>query len=99
MEHYGQGEERKDTERQIDVEDPPPGEIVRDPTPHRRTDDAGEREDAEEDALVFRPACGVGEDICNAGEDVGEDHACSESLQAPEKYQLGHAPGRPTERA
>src|SRR5215213_4553032 len=39
-EYDGQGEQRKDAERQVDVEDPPPREVVRDPTPHRRTDNA-----------------------------------------------------------
>src|SRR5215212_5433693 len=71
VEHDGQGEEREDAERQIDVEDPPPGEVVRDPTSHRRADYAGKREDAEEDALILRPARGIGKDISDAGEDVG----------------------------
>src|ERR671915_920110 len=75
VEHDGQREEREDAERQIDVEDPTPGEVVRDPPPHRGSYYAGEREDAEKYALVLRPASRVGEYVRHRSKDVGEDHA------------------------
>src|SRR5215213_7281276 len=99
MKHHGQREQREDAEGQVDVEDPTPAYVVRDPTAHHRPDDAGEREDAEEDALVLRTTCRIGEDVGDAGEYVGEDHAGPEPLQTPEQDQLGHPPRSPAERA
>src|ERR671920_1745414 len=99
VEHDRQSEQGEHAEGQIDVEHPPPGEVVGDPTSHRRPYYAGQREDAEEDALVLRPPRRVGKDICDAGEYVGEDHARPEPLQTPEEDQLRHPPRGAAERA
>ena len=66
--------------------------------PHRRADDAGQREDAEEDALVLRLDAQDGEDIGNAANMLEKIMPASEPRN-PGRDQLRHSPGRPTERA
>src|SRR5919107_3513942 len=44
--------ERDDAEGQVDVEEPPPGEVVGDPTTHQRSRDGGDPEDGADVAHV-----------------------------------------------
>ena len=75
-------DERDRTDRQVDVEDPPPREVVDEEPAEQRPDDGRDAEDGAEDALVAA-AVARRDDVADDG-DRGHDQAAgAEALQAP----------------
>src|SRR5207302_232979 len=81
--------ERDQADRQVDVEDPAPTEVVGEIAAEERPDDAGKTEDAAENALDAA-AFGWRENLRNDGEDGRRQHATGQTLQAAEDDQLRH---------
>ena len=75
--------------RDVDEEDPVPGDVVGQDSAQKRTDEEGDTEHAAEQALVFA-ALGRGEEVTNHGKGDREQGACAETLNAPEEDQLPH---------
>ena len=81
--------QRDQADRQVDVEHPAPAQVVGQVAAQQRPDDAGQAEDAAEDALDAA-ALGGREDLRDDGEDGRGQHAAGQALQAAEDDQLGH---------
>ena len=79
----------EDADRHVDVEDPPPAEVVGEVAADGRTDDRGETEDATEYPLKLG-ALGWGIEVADRGEDAREEHSAEDSLQPAEGDELGH---------
>src|SRR6185503_341743 len=81
-------EERDDADGDVHVEDPPPGEVVGEIAADDRSDDRGDAEDAAKDALHAGAGAGI-EEVGDRCEDVREEHAAEEPLDAAEGDELG----------
>ncbi len=90
----GDGEYAK---RQVDPENPGPGEIVDDDAAGKRADDSGDRPDAGKRALHFGSLFELVE-IADDGHRDRLDSAGAEALQQPENDQGSHRPGEAGER-
>ena len=85
-------DERDGADRDIDVEDPAPGELLDEDAAEQRSDDARDAEDGAEEPLVAAALAGR-DDV--ADDRLGADHqpAAAETLDRPEGDQLDHACG------
>ena len=83
---------REDADRNIDVEDPAPAEIVGEVATDGRSDDGGEAEDPAEDALQLGTLRGRVE-VTDGGEDAREEDPSEHALQGTEADELGHVLG------
>src|SRR5215208_5924315 len=72
-------DERRDAERQVHVEEPPPGEVVGDPTTDQRSRDRGDPEDGSYVAYVPSALAGA-YDVADNGLGEGHDGAHPEAL-------------------
>ena len=97
VEHHRDDGERGDADRQVDVEDPPPAQVLGDEAPGEGADDTGEAEDRAEVTHVAAALAGA-DDV--ADDRLGADHqpAGADPLQRPESDQLGHALRQPGQR-
>ncbi len=82
-------DERDRAERQVDVEDPAPGEVVDEEPAEQRADDRRNAEDGSEEPLVAA-AVPRGDDVADRRERGHEQAAAAEPLQAAEDDELGH---------
>src|SRR5271169_5392576 len=94
---HGYRYERDGTDRQVDVEHPPPGQVVDEEPAEQRTDDARDPEDGTERALVPAPLA--------RRDDVADDRLCqhyqaaaADPLDSAERDQLNHAARQPRQR-
>ncbi len=76
-------------DRQVDVENPAPGQVVDEHAPEQRADDAGHAEDGAEQADVTAPFPG-GDDITDDGLGAHHQATTTEALNGPEKDQFHH---------
>ena len=81
--------ERDGADRQVDVEDPAPGEVVDEEAAEQRPDDRRDAEDAAEVALVLA-ALARRDDVADDGERRHHQAAGAEALQRAERDQLAH---------
>ena len=97
VEHHRDDGEGDGTDRQVDVEHPPPAQVLGDETPGERADDTGEAKDRAEVAHVAAPLAGA-HDV--ADDRLGADHqpAGADPLQRPEPDQLAHVLRQPRQR-
>ena len=91
--HRGEREEHdddgEDADRDVDVEDPAPAEIVGEIATDDGTDDRGDAEDPGKDAL--QPgALGRRVEIGDGSEHAREENAAEDSLKRAERDELGH---------
>ena len=86
--------ERDGADREVDVEDPVPGELLDEEAAEQRTDDARHTEHRPEESLVATALTGR-DDVSD--DRLGTDHqpTASETLNGPEGDQLGHAAAEP----
>ena len=94
LEHDRDDRERDDADRQVDVEDPPPAQVLGNEASGERPDDARQPEDRTEVTHVPAPLAGA-DDV--ADDRLGADHqpAGADPLQRPEPDQLGHVLRQP----
>ena len=87
--HHGGHDQGGDAQRQVDVEDPPPAQLIGEETAEQRTAHAGQREHRPEVALVAAPLAG-GDEVTD--DRHGEHHqpAPAKPLQSPEGDQLAN---------
>jgi len=87
--HHGGHDQGGDAQRQVDVEDPPPAQLVGEVAAEQRAAHARQREHRPEISLVAAPFAGGDEVADNRN---GEHHqpAAAQSLQSPEGDQLAH---------
>jgi hypothetical protein len=90
-------EKRDRADRQVDVEDPAPGEVVHEEAADERPDHGREAEDGAEVALVAA-ALARGDDVADHRDGRHHQTAASEALQRAEGDQLRHVLARPAER-
>jgi hypothetical protein len=83
-----------DADRDVDLEDPPPAEVVGDEATRGGADDRAEAEHAAEQALDAAAILGR-EEVANDCEDGGEQHAAEDALDASEHDQLRHVLRQP----
>ena len=85
-------DERDGADRKVDVEDPVPGELLDEEAAEQRTDDARDPEHRPEQSLVAAALAGR-DDVSD--DRLGADHqpAAPETLNGPERDQLGHGCG------
>ena len=88
----GDDRERDGADRDVDVEDPAPGELLDEDAAEQRADDARHAEDRPEQSLVAAAFAGR-DDV--ADDRLGADHqaAAAEALDGPEGDELDHASG------
>ena len=89
VEDGGDHEERDRADRQVDVEDPAPREVVDEEAAEQRADDRRHAEDGAEEALVLA-AVARRDDVADDGDRRREQAAGAETLQRAERDQLGH---------
>src|SRR5687768_10314314 len=82
-------DEREDAEREVDVEDPAPGELRREVAAEQRAGDAGDAEDGAEDPLVA-PAVARRDDVADDGLRGDHEPATAEALHGTEDDELQH---------
>ena len=84
--------ERDGADREVDVEDPVPGELLDEDAAEQRADDARDAEHRTEQPLVAA-ALARRDDV--ADDRLGADHqpAAAEALDRPERDQLGQRAG------
>ena len=89
--------ERDGADRDVDVEDPVPGELIDEDASEQGTDDARHTEHRTEESLVATAFAGR-DDVSD--DRLGTDHqpTAPETLKGPERDQLGHAAAEPGER-
>ena len=85
-------DERDDAQRDVDEEDPAPGELVDEEAAEQRPDDAGDGEDGAEVALVLA-AVDRRDDVADDDEGEGHEPAAAEALDRPGADQLPHLLG------
>ena len=97
VEHDRDDRERDDADRQVDVEHPPPAQVLGDEAPGERPDDTRQAEDRAEVTHVAAALAGA-DDV--ADDRLGADHqpAGADPLQRPEPDQLGHVLRQPGQR-
>ena len=83
-------------DRQVDVEDPAPREVVDEEAAEERADDRRDAEDRTEDALVTA-AVARRDDVADDGDRRRDQAARAEPLDRPERDQLGHVLRDPAE--
>ena len=94
---HGDHGERDGADRKVDVEDPPPGELVDEEAAEERPDDRRHAEDAPEEALVAA-AISRRDDVADDGERHDHQSAGAEALERTERDQLAHVLRQPAER-
>src|SRR5205085_10040039 len=82
-------EQADDADREVDIEDPVPADVVSQEATEPRADDERDAEDSAEEALVLA-AFGGCEQVADHGERDREQRSGAKSLEAPEQDQLGH---------
>src|SRR5215211_6526517 len=87
-------DERGDAERHVDVEEPPPGEVVGDPTSDQRSRDGGDSEDGPYVAHVPAALSGA-YDVADNGLGEGHDSAHPKALHGAGGDQPPEALCRP----
>ena len=89
-------DQRDGADRQVDVEDPVPGELLDEDAAEQRADDARDAEDRAEEPLVAT-AFARRDDV--ADDRLRTDHqaAAAETLDGPERDQLGQGLAEPRE--
>ena len=80
-------EDHRDAKGKVNVEDPVPGEIVRNEAPQGRPDDGGESEDGGDQTLVLA-TLRRGKQVTNDDKGVGHHYATANPLKGTEDYQL-----------
>src|SRR5438046_2884272 len=85
------------SERQVDVENPPPGEMVDEEAAEHRSKERGKSPDGSEQALV-PAALARRYQIADRGDHRHHQAAAPDSLQKTESDELGHAPAHAAER-
>ena len=90
MQHGADHRERNGSNRQIDVEDPAPGEVVDEEPTEQRPGNARDREDGSDVALVAA-AFARRDDVADDRQSADHQAAGAESLQRAESNQLEHA--------
>jgi hypothetical protein len=83
-------QQRHQADGHVHVEDPTPGEVVREEPAQPGTDDARDAEHGAEYALVLA-ALGRAENVRHDRERRGEDSRAPQALEGPERDQLAHA--------
>jgi len=91
---HGDDHERDGADRNVDVEDPAPGEVVDENATEQRADDARRAEDGPEQPLVAAPLAGR-HDIADDRLGADEQAAPAEPLDRPEGDELGHRLAEP----
>ena len=89
VEDGGDHEQRERADRQVDVEDPAPGEVVDEEAADQRPDHRGDAEHRAEHALVLA-AVARRDDVADDGDRRHQQAARAEALEAAERDQLGH---------
>ncbi len=82
--------ERERTEREVDVEDPAPGEVVDEEASEQRPGDGRDAEHRSEQALVTAALAG-GDEVADDGHRDHHQAAAAEALHGSEGDQLRHA--------
>ena len=80
--------EGQQAQRQVDVEDPAPGELIDDEAAEQRADHRREAEDAAEEALIAA-ALARRHDVADDGDGGDDEAAAAEALDDAEGDQLG----------
>src|SRR5436190_24127428 len=90
LEGDGDHRERDDPERQVDVEDPAPGQVVDEEAAQQRTDHGRHPEDGAEETLIAASITRR-DDVADHRDRQYEEPAAADSLDPAEGDQLGHA--------
>ena len=97
MEHGADDDEGEDADRQVDVEDPAPAEVVDEKAAEQRADDRRNAEHGAEETLVLA-AFAWRDDVADDRQRRHDQAAAPEALQGPERDQFGHVLADPAER-
>ena len=97
VEHGGDHEQGHRPDRQVDVEDPAPAQVVDEEAAEQRADDGRDAEDAAEEAGVAA-ALARRDDVADDGHRRHHQAAGAETLQRAEPDQLRHRLAGPAER-
>jgi hypothetical protein len=84
-------------DRQVDVEDPAPGQVVHEEAAEQRPQDGRHAEDGAEETLVLA-AVARRDDVADHGHRRDDQAAAADALERAEGDQLEHALGEPAER-
>ncbi len=87
-------DQRDDAQRDVDEEDPVPGQVVDEEPAEQRTGDRGDGEHRAEVALVATPLP-RGDDVADDRERQRHETAGAEALDAPRRDELPHLGGQP----
>jgi hypothetical protein len=96
-EDHGDYHQREHPDRDVDVEDPAPGEVVDEEPAEERSDHRRDAEDRSEEALVAA-AVARRDDVADDREGHHEETAAAEPLQRAERDQLRHVLADPAQR-
>jgi hypothetical protein len=89
VEDHTDDHEGDDPDRDVDVEDPAPRQVVDEESAQQRTDHRGDPEDRAEEALVPAPLARR-DDVADHGDRRHDQPAGAEALKGAEGNQLGH---------
>ena len=89
VESGGDHREREQAQRQVDVEDPAPGEVVDEEPAEERPDHGRDAEDGAEETLVFAPLAWR-HDVPDHGHRRHDQAAAADPLEGAERDQLAH---------
>src|SRR5262249_53766866 len=88
----GQGRQRGQADGDVHVEDPVPGDVVREPPTDEWADKEAEAEHSSEETHVATPLA-RGEEIADGGHGHGHERASTQALEGAEGYELVHGLG------
>ena len=97
VEHDADHDQRRRPDRQVDVEDPAPGEVVDEEAAEQRPDHRRDSEDRAEEALVLAAVAGR-DHVADHGDRDDDQPPGAETLDRAERDQLGHSLREPAER-
>ena len=89
--------QRERAERQVDVEDPAPREVVDEEAAEQRADHGRDAEDSAEEALVLAPLARR-DDVADDGHRRHDQAAAADPLEGAERDQLAHVLREPAQR-
>ena len=97
VERDGDHRERGGPQRQVDVEDPPPREVLDEEAAEQRADHRRDAEDRAEEPLVLATLAGR-DDVADHGHRRHDQPAAADALDRAERDQLPHVLREPAER-
>ena len=89
VQHRAEDDERRNAQRQVDVEDPPPRQVLGEHATQQGPYHRGHPEHGAEEAHVAAPLARR-DDVADHSQDEHHEPAAADALKRPEADELGH---------